>query len=142
MAATSPFAAFATITPFQYLNMTIVDARVKGIYSNLLAGKYAKARSSIVDMYVNLMRAEELDFDKPVYNAIYAAFAHMKIDAALGKYDDVHNRLRDLHYILAQAQMAEEEAAEKAFQAQQQVYDYEVIPWMNDDDELYAMDSY
>lgn len=127
MASTSPFAPFANITPFQYLNKSLVDSRVHGIYRLMLAGNYQKAACSITDMYVNLIRAMELDFAPDEYSTIYDAFARMRIEMARGRYANVHTRLRDLHYFIATKEAAEAAAAAM-------VYEYEIIPWMNDDD--------
>jgi hypothetical protein len=97
---TSPFAQFAQLSNMQYLNVAVVDCRIRGIYKLLSRGDYCKASISIGDMWVNLMRAKEIDFDKKTYNTIYDAFARMKVEMAFRKYTDVHNRLRDLHYFI------------------------------------------
>jgi len=98
----SAFSPFAQITPFRYLDAVVVDCRLWGLYDLVLAGNYAKAAISINDILANLTRVEELDFDWKTYNLIYETFAHLKIDMAMHRYTKVHERLRDLHYTLAQ----------------------------------------
>lgn len=84
----------------QYIDTVITLCRIRGIYHLILRGDYDKAKWVIAEFYISLMRAAELDFEKTVYNKIFEDFSHMKIDMAMKKYNNVHNRLRDLNYYI------------------------------------------
>lgn len=98
--STSAFVPFANINNFEYITLGVIDSRIKGLYKLLLREQYDKLHLSINDMFVNLIRVKEFDFDRKMYNIIYTEFARMKVEASLRKYQSVHNRLRDLHYLI------------------------------------------
>lgn len=96
----SPFAPFANLVIFEYMDTTTIGCRIRGIYSLMLRGNFSKAAWNINEVIINLRRAKEIDMDSATYNKIFDEFCHMRILFATKKYNDAHNRLRDLHYML------------------------------------------
>jgi hypothetical protein len=83
-----------------YVNEIYVDCRLRGIVNSIRRFDYERTLNNIVDMIQSLKGAEEIDMPKEVYNKIIDDFYRMRVDASLKKFDNVHNRARDLHFYI------------------------------------------
>ena len=90
-------AAHAKIT---YLNEIYVDCRLRVIVNSIRRFDYVRTLSNIIDMIQSLRYAQEVDIPKDIYNKIMDAFLRMRVDASLKKFNNVHDRARDLHFYI------------------------------------------
>jgi len=80
-----------------YVNELIVDCRLRGIYCQIRHQKYQKAKDLISQMIMYLKNID-VNIEKELYNEIIEEFYHMSVEMAFKKYNNVHDRVRNLHY--------------------------------------------
>ena len=88
-----------------FVDDVIVDCRLRGIYKSLLRRDYMRVKFNISDMIDHLVKAPYIDLDVDIYKQIIDQFMHMRVDCAMKKYDDVHNRIREVHYLIENSYM-------------------------------------
>lgn len=94
---------------FDYINMGVVDCRVRGIYGLLLKCDYESAQVNIANFLSSLERACEVDCDR--YKPLFDAFSIMHNNLLTGSYARVHDKLRDLHYKIKYAGANDDDGA-------------------------------
>jgi hypothetical protein len=101
----SPFATHnlpyaLRVGKFAYIDEVIVDCRLVGMNKAMLRGDYDRVKFNIIDMIDHLRKTPFIEMDKMMYDTIMSEFLHMRVESALRKFDDVHNRIRDLHFMI------------------------------------------
>ena len=87
-----------------FLDEAVIDCRLRGLNNALIRGDYERVRFNIVDTIKHLNQAN-IEMNKILYNKIVDEFLHMQVESALHKYDNLHNRIRNLHYIIVNSYM-------------------------------------
>ncbi len=88
-----------------YLDEAVIDCRLHGLNKALARGDYERVKFNIIDTIRHLYQSN-IDMDKSLYNKIMDEFLHMRVESALKKYDVLHTRIRDLHYMIINSYMS------------------------------------
>lgn len=84
-----------------FVDDVVVDCRLKGLYQSLLRQDYERVKFNIIDMIDHLRKAPYVDMDINVYKKIIDEFMHMRVEVAIKKYNNVHDRIRNVHYFIS-----------------------------------------
>lgn len=87
---------------FAYLDEVLVDCRLRGLYNLCRQKKYARAARGIRDMLwqLNHVPVGKIAMDRELYGKVVDAFYRMQVDLVMGEVNRVHDRVRDLHYVI------------------------------------------
>lgn len=87
-----------------YVSDAIIDCRLRGIYTWLIRGQYNIARVLIIDT-ISEFQLAEIDVPLTFMSHVIDVLFHAYVDMNLKKYDAVHTWIRDLHYIIYNANL-------------------------------------
>jgi hypothetical protein len=82
-----------------YMNEAVVDCRLRGIYRQLKRNAYNKAMNNVISIISDFRKAD-IDMDKNLAEHVMTELLRIRIAMAFKRYQDAHNRVRDLHYKL------------------------------------------
>lgn len=89
---------------FAYIDESIVDCRLRGIYNLCRKGNFVRAHENARDTLILLYNAPIIEIAPTLYHDMVAALQWINHEFVLGDYRNVHTRVRDLHYkIMEQA---------------------------------------
>lgn len=74
-----------------------LDFLLRGIHKALVNCDYKKVHDDIYGTLILLIKYGGVCLDKSMFNAAIEQFYKMRVDVKLGRYESVHNRVRDLH---------------------------------------------
>lgn len=87
----------------RFVDDVVIDCRLNGLYKSLLRKDYERVKFNIIDMIDHLRKAPYVDMDINLYKKIVEEFLHMRIEMSLGQYHQVHNRIRDIHFMISKS---------------------------------------
>ena len=92
--------SFRKTPKLEYINEGIVNSRLKGLYKSLLNNDYDRTKFLVEDTINMIKTTTEIDIDKELYNKILDELYQMILELVFKKYNSVHDRIRDLHYLI------------------------------------------
>jgi hypothetical protein len=84
----------------KFVNNAILICRIHGLYKQMMRADYERAKFAIIEMVTLLRTIKDIHLSQDTYKRVIDDFLHMRVDICLHKYDDVHNRMRNLYYYL------------------------------------------
>jgi hypothetical protein len=94
---------FKKTPKLEYINEGIVNSRLKGLYKSILNNDYDRTKFLVEDTINMIKTTTEIDIDKELYNKIIDELYQMIMELIFKKYNSVHDRIRDLHYLIIQS---------------------------------------
>jgi hypothetical protein len=85
-------------TTFTMISYAIIDCRLKGIYKAINKQQYDRASDIINDTIRSIKAAVENECDPKFVEYVICQLYMMLLDIAFNRKQDVHSKVRDLHY--------------------------------------------
>ena len=85
---------------FTLVNYAILDCRLTGLYKLMCRGNYTKVVAVLNDTLRSIRGAVSCQCTSKFMDFIITQLYHMLVDMAFRRYSAVHERLRDVHFII------------------------------------------
>ena len=95
--------SFKKTPKLEYINERIVNSRLTSLYKSLLNNDYDRTKFLVEDTINMIKTTTEIDIDKELYKKIIDELYQMIMELIFKKYNSVHDRIRDLHYLIIQS---------------------------------------
>ena len=103
-----PFESFKTISSMNtksthridYIDEYILDGRILGIYKAMQNGDNDYICNLVCDTIDILKNAQEIDIDENMLDRVMNDLYTMTVELSLNQINNIHNRVRDLHYFI------------------------------------------
>jgi hypothetical protein len=105
-----PFESFKTISSMNtsvkpthkidYMDEYILDRRIMGIYKAMQNGNIDYICNLVCDTIDVLENAQEIDIDENMLYRVMTDLYTMTVELSLNQINNIHNRIRDLHYFI------------------------------------------
>ena len=94
------FASSRATKSFTMISYGILDCRFTGLYKMLQRGQYQKMINVINETLYSIRTAVETECTKTFMDFIISQLYLMLVDMAFRRYDNVHERIRDIHFLI------------------------------------------
>lgn len=83
-----------------YLDDVMLDCHLRNLHRTLLREEYDKVSFSILGIINQFRKAKEIKINSEIVDHALTELMHMRIECSVKNFRAVHNRIRDLHYML------------------------------------------
>lgn len=87
-------------TKFAYVNSTIVQCRLRGIYKQYILQKYDRMIDTLSDTIAVMQYTPDVDIDVHTVDRIMETLKRSRTDFQMKNYKDGNRRLRELYFRL------------------------------------------